>query len=369
MTTRGIHDALVAGAAASARPLAAALALLVLAMPAAACPVCIDKPEVTLADRLLRADAVVIAREDPARPFHYAPVAALRGEAGAVPIPLLLDSATRRRLEARPDDGVLFVRNGDDWSGAGYADAARRDTAAAILAEGPGWDEDPVARFAFFEALLHHQEGELRRLAIDELSRAPYGQIRSMAKPLDGGTASRALTDRTEIPWRAFHILMLGLSERPEHRALVRERNATAAHLGWSPELDAWATALVEIDGPGGVARLAEDWFETPGREVEALRAVITAFTVQARAGDPAVRPPILAALHELPSRRPDVAGSVAAALGEIGDFSQADAIARAVRDAAGRDGPSFRDPELLAVALYVDRARRAAEAQQEMSR
>ncbi len=369
MTTRGIHDGLVAGAVAGARVFAAALALLVLAMPAAACPVCIDKPEVTLADRLLRADAVVIAREDPARPFHFAPVATLRGEAAAVPIPLLLDSATRRRLAARPDDGVLFLRNGEDWSRAGYADAAWRELAAAILDQGPGWEGDAGARFAFFEALLHDQEGELRRLAIDELSRAPYARIRAMARPLDGDTASRALTDRTEIPWRAFHILMLGLSERPEHRALVRERNATAAHLGWSPELDAWATALVETDGPAGVARLAEDWFATPGREVAALRAVITAFTVQARAGDPAVRQPILAALHALPSRRPDVAGSVAAALGEIGDFSQADAIVRAVRDAAGPDGPSFRDPELLAVALYVDRARRAADAEQEMSR
>ena len=369
MRTRGIRDGLVAGAVASARVFAAALALLALAMPAAACPVCIDKPEATLADRLLRADAVVIAREDPARPFHYAPIETLRGEAGAVPIPLLLDSATRRRLAARPDDGVLFVRNGDAWSGAGYADAVRRDTVAAILAEGPGWDEDPVARFAFFEALLHHREGELSRLAVDELSRAPYGQIRTMAKPLDGATASRALTDRTEIPWRAFHILMLGLSERPEHRALIRERNATAARLGWSRELDAWATALVEIDGPAGVARLAEDWFETPGRDVEALRAVITAFAVQAREGDPALRPSILAALHDLPSRRPDVAGSVAAALGEIGDFSQADAIVRAMRDAAGRGGPSFRDPELLAAALYVDRARRAADAELEISR
>jgi len=369
VTTRGIGDGLGAGAAASARVFAAALALLVLTTPAAACPVCMDKPEVTLADRLLRADAVVIAREDPARPFHYAPVATLRGEAGAVPIPLLLDSATRRRLDARPDDGVLFVRNREDWSRAGYADAAWRELAAAILDEGPGWDEDPVARFAFFETLLHDQEGGLRRIAIDELSRAPYGQIRSMAKPLDAATASRALTDRTEIPWRAFHIRMLGLSERPEDQALVRARNATAAHLGGSPELDAWATALVEIDGPGGVARLAEDWFETPGRDVEALRAVITAFTVQAREGDPALRPPILAVLHNLPSRRPGVAGSVAAALGEIGDFSQADAIARAVRDAAGPDGPSFRDPELLAVALYVDRARRAADAEQEISR
>lgn len=350
-----------------ARVLAAALLLLVLTMPALACPVCIDKPEATLAERLLRAEAVVIAREDPARPYHFAPAETLRGDAGAVPIPLLLDSATRRRLAARPGEGVLFVRTGDAWTRAGYADAAWRETAATILAEGHDWDQDRAARFAFFEALLDHPEGQLRRLAIDELSRASYGRIRTMASPIDGATARRALADRAQIPWRAFHILMLGLSDRPEDRSLVRERNAAAASRGGGLELDAWATALVEIDGAAGVARLAGDWFETPGRDVDALRAVITALAVQAREGDPPVRSPILEALHALPARRPDVAGTVATALGDIGDFSQADAIVRAMRDAAGEGAARFRDPELLAAALYVHRARRVADAEQKV--
>jgi hypothetical protein len=345
---------------------AASLLLLVLAMPAAACPVCIDKPEATLAERLLRADAVVIAREDPARPYHFAPVATLRGAAGAVPIPLLLDSTTRRQLTARPEEGVLFVRDGDTWTHAGYADAASREIVTAILAEGPSWEGRTGARFTFFEALLHHQNGRFRRLAIDELSRASYGQIRSMAMPIDGATARRALSDRHQIPWHGFYILMLGLSERAEDQALVRDWNAAATRLGGSRELDAWATALVEIDGAAGVSRLANDWFETAGRDVDAVRGVITALAVQAREGDPAVRPSILAALHDLPSRRPDVAGSVAKALGDIGDFSQADAIVRVMRDAAGRGAARFRDPEILAAAVYVDRARRAADAQQE---
>ena len=99
--------------------LAAALALLAFAAPALACPVCLEKPEATLAERLLRADAVVLAREDPGRPYHFSPVATLHGVAGAAPIPLLLDSATRRLLAARPEDGVLFLRNDEGWSRAG----------------------------------------------------------------------------------------------------------------------------------------------------------------------------------------------------------------------------------------------------------
>ena len=346
-----------------ARTPSLAAALIALGGAAASCPVCIDKPEATLADRLLGAETVVIAREDPAQPFRFAPVAALKGGAVAAPIPHLLDSATRRRLAARPEDGVLLAFDSKGWRRAGYADAAWRETAAAILAQGPAWRDDPDARFAFFEALLRDDDPDLRRLAVDELSRARYGLIRGMDRPLDGGAARAALTDLTQIPWAGFHILMLGLSDRPEDHALVRDRAASAVRSGGGRNLDAWATAWIEIDGADAVARLAADWFETPGRPAEDLRAVIAALSVHAREGDAALQPAILAALHALPARRPDVGGSVAAALGAVGDFSQAEAIERAMLDAARRRAVDLDEPELMAAALHAARARQAAKA------
>ncbi len=330
-----------------------------LVTPAAACPVCIERPEATLADRLLSADVVAIAREDPDRPFRFAPVAVLAGSVEGLPRPpLLVDSATRRRLAAGPEDGVLLLHEGDGWARAAHLDPAAQGVVAEILARGPAWRNEPEARFAFFEPLLHHRDRTLRHLAMDELSRGRYGLIRRMARPIDGETARQALADRSLIPWQAFHILMLGLSERAEDRAFIRARVATAARLGGDRELDAWATALIEIDGAVGVATLVREWLETPGRDVEALRAVLTAFSIHARDGDPALRPGLLAALHALPRRRPDVGGSVAAALGEIGDFSQGAAIERIMLDAARRGEIGLRDPELMAAAFYVHRAR-----------
>jgi len=337
--------------------------LFVFATPAVACPVCIDRPEATLADRLLRAEVVIVAREDPAQPFHFAPVGILKGTVGAEPIPLLLDSTTRRRLSARPDAGVLLLRDGDDWTRAGFADTVWRETVMTILSEGPRWSRASDERFRFFEALLHHADDRVRHLAIDELSRARYGLIRAMPRPIDGTTARRALVDRFEIPWASFYILMLGLSERPGDQALVRDRHAAIARLGGSRELGAWAAALIEIDGAAAIGRLAKTWFETPGRDVEALRDVITALAVHGREGDPALRPTILATLGDVPLLRPDLGGSVAAALGEIGDFSQADVIERAMLDAARRNDVALREPELLAAGLYVSRARRAEDA------
>lgn len=342
---------------------ALAAALIAGAGPAAACPVCIDKPEATLTDRLLEADTVVIAREDPSHPFRFAAAVLLKGGAVDEPIPLLLDSATRRLIALRPEDGVLLAYGRDGWSHAGYADAVWRATAAAILKEGPGWREAPDSRFAFFAARLHDDDADLRRLAVDELSRARYGLIRAMDRPLGGAAARAALIDPARIPWAGFYILMLGLSERAEDHALVRDRVASAARLGGGRELDAWATAWIEIDGATAVAALAADWFETPDRPAADLRAVIDALSVHAREGEPALRPAILSALYALPARRPDVGGSVAAVLGAIGDFSQAEAIERAMRDVARRKTLQLDDSELVSAALYAGRARWAARA------
>lgn len=38
---------------------------------AIACQICVPMPQRTLADHLLASDAVVVAREDSTRPFHY----------------------------------------------------------------------------------------------------------------------------------------------------------------------------------------------------------------------------------------------------------------------------------------------------------
>jgi hypothetical protein len=348
------------GAAPPRLPGMIAAAVLVLCGSAAACPICVERPEATLAERLLDARTAVIAREDPAQPFRFAPVETLKGAPRDAAIPFLLDSATRRRLAARPGDGLLFVHDGQEWRRAAYLDPAMRRTVDAILDRGPGWAADETARFAFFAGLLHDEHPNLRRLAIDELSRARYGLIRAMARPVDPDAARRALADRTELPWAGFHIVMLGLGGRPADRALILGRIAMAARLGGARNLDAWATALIEIDGAEGVARLAAEWFTAPSRPDE-LRAIIAALAVHGREGDPALRPAILSALRGLPARHPDVAGSVAAALGRIGDFSQADAIERVLLDAARRHGAELDAAELMAAALYVNTARQAA--------
>ncbi|MEY8839114.1 hypothetical protein AB9K41_08815 [Cribrihabitans sp. XS_ASV171] len=255
-------------------------------------------------------------------------------------------------------DGVLMLRDGEIWTRAGYADATWREKAAQILAKGAGWEQDPQARLAFFAALLHDEDPFVRHVATDELSRAPYDAIRAMTRPVTGEVAQRALADKAQIPWRGFFILMLGLSDRPEDRALVRDRIAAAQRYGGVGELDAWATALVEIYGAAGVERLATGWFDRPDSSTEELRAVISALAAHGRYGDPALRPRILEVLAAVPSLRPDVVGSVATALARIGDFTRAHAIRSAVSRAPGKMPVRIDPAELFAASSYVYQAR-----------
>lgn len=324
---------------------------------ALACGVCVEKPEETVSDRVLSADAVVIAREDGDQPYRFAPVTFLAGATHDAPIPFLVDSSTRKRLDANPADGVLLVREGDVWSRAGYANAAWQRTAAQVLENKPRWQSDPKARFAFFELLLRDPDPFLRHLATDEVSRASYDLIRGMAQPIRGEVARQSLIDRNKIPWQSFYILMLGLSDRDKDHALVRERMATAARLESSNQLEAWATALVELDGLEGVTHLVSSWFDAPHRSPQELRAVIAAMTSHAKHGDSSLRDPLLAALASLAQQRPDVVGTVAVAFEQIGDFSHADTIKSAIQRAGASQAQRIEASELFAASSYVYRS------------
>jgi hypothetical protein len=324
-----------------------------------ACPVCIEKPKATLADRLLDAEAIVIARAHPEAPYRFAEVARWKGDEVRDPIPYLLDSGTRRRLAARTDDGILLFHDGEAWTRSAYLDAAMRRTVRDILAQGPRWRNDRIARFAFFEKLLNHPDSGLRGLAVDEMSRLPYGLVRRMRQPVDGPAAREALLDRNKAPWAGFYILMLGLSERPEDHELIRARTSMAANVSGISNLEAWATAAVEVDGASGISRLMGEWVERHSLSIADLRALVSALSVHGREGDPSLRPAIRDALGKLLLKRPELTGSIAFALAQIGDLTRSAVVEKAIE--ASTQGQLSIDPaELFMATSYVRQAENA---------
>ena len=340
-------------------------------VPAAACGICIvDMPDKTMADRVLESDAVVLAREVSGKPFAFTPVSVLKGSLPPDPIPYLVDSATRRKLGMSPEDAVLLVwtrldtkRFGPfaggpskaEWMLLGYAGPEYQRLVARILAHGDDWQRDRSSedRLRFFEALHDHPDQTIRLVALSELARAPYGFIRRVSTRLTLTEITRTLRNQTMMRWAPIHILLLGRSDDPGSRELVRGAVEAAASLSSQANLAAWATALVEIDGRRGVDALARAYFGVPTRSDAELKEVVTALGVQGSEGEPSLRPAIMLAFHELANDRPQMAPYVAVHLADWNDWSQADAFLHLLQTQA------IKAPEeVFMLSVYVNAAR-----------
>jgi hypothetical protein len=292
--------------------------LIVLALAsglAGACQICIPLPTLTLADRLLASAAVVLAREDPARPFHYRAVEVVAGNPDAAPIELFLNSHARRTLAAHPQRAMVLTQSPKDgsWSALGITSPAYEGVVRAILARKGAWqprETDHAERLDWFVPLLGHADERLHQLAYLEIGRAPYGQIRRLASRIPADTLATMLDEPRYLEWRSLAILMLGESGRPADRARVRDTLGSMARLGASLNLAAWATALVAVDGVDGVHRLQSLYLQDASRGREELEAVVQALSVHA-AAEPGLRQPVVEAYAALLDAHPSLAPSL----------------------------------------------------------
>jgi len=280
--------------------------------PAGACQICVPLPERTLADRLLGSDAVVLAREDTARPFHYQAVATLFGKPGDAPIDLFLHSQARRVLAADPERAMVLAHDPRDgsWSPLGFNTPEFEQVLRGILARSGQWRPREAAnreRLLWFVTLLGHPDTRLHELAYLEIGRAPYAEIRRLAPRIDRGTLQEMLDDPRYLEWQSLAILMLGESSQEQDRRRVRETLAGKARVGNSTHLAAWATALVAVDGSAGIEQLASLYAADPGRGRDELEAVVQALSVHAKA-TPELRGPVADAYQLMLQRQPAMA-------------------------------------------------------------
>jgi hypothetical protein len=271
-----------------------ALLLALMTGGAGACQICIPLPERTLADRLLASDAVVLAREDAERPFHYRVTEVLSGAPDDRAIDLFLNSQARRTLAAYPDRAMVLARSARDgtWSQLGLTRPAYERVVREILSRADRWrprETDNAERLDWFVPLLGHADHRLHELAYLEIGRAPYVEIRRLAGRIPAQTLEAMLAEPRYLEWRNLAILMLGESHRPADRARVREALSQKARFGSSLNLAAWATALLAVDGADGLRRLRMLYLSDDRRGSEELEAVIQAVSVYT-AAEPLLR-------------------------------------------------------------------------------
>ena len=148
-----------------------AIALAVSFGSAIACQICLPFPKKSAADHLIEADAIVLARENPQKPFSLLAVEVIKGEVDDKAIDLFLDSQSRRTLAVYPGRKVVCIyRNeGPDagWQRLGMTDEADvyEPAIRKVLKNATRWKEHPEERLEFFSQFLGHEDGQMRPTA------------------------------------------------------------------------------------------------------------------------------------------------------------------------------------------------------------
>ncbi len=327
------------------------------AMSATACAFHGYKPEQTAIDRVIAADHLVIARPDPGNPFAYAPVETLRGTLPIVPITQLVDTTTRRRLMEAPGDGILFSYDPDTavWTRIAYLDAPYRAVIDRVLAL--DWEAAYTPeRLDFIGALLTHPDRDLRDVALRDVDTAPYAMLRQIRAELPVRDLLGDLWDRQAFPYQSIRVLLLGLSGSDAARAEIRAQIDRMAAGGWASNPGAFATALIELDGPAGVARL-DPLVRNRDLLPDALLQVVEALAIQNGVADAEVRAAISDLLTRLVATHPAAAPMIARQFGDRQDWSQTKGLAQLLQH---RDNVAASD--LIPIAVYVAQGRATGE-------
>jgi hypothetical protein len=231
------------------------------APPTLACTVCIPFPEGTAIDDLLEADVVVLACENPDKPFSYIAIETLQGELENATIDLFVNSGVRRRLSIDPTLTMVLVRKRnprpiqpgerDQWQALGYASDVYEAIVRHTLQNSASWQSPggQQVRYEFFMRNLASPEREVQQLAYLEVGKAPYEVIRGADAFVEPASVQTLLNDPLYLEWQRLYILLLGVNATETEAEPVRETMQNLAKFNRSLNLSAWVTAYIEVDG------------------------------------------------------------------------------------------------------------------------
>ena len=293
------------------------------AAEAAACPICVPYPTVTLADILMECESVVMVREDDERPFVFTPVEVLKGTVDGPVIESFINSTSRRLLRQNPNDLAVFARSTpqEAWRYRAYAKNEGQSFIRAIIEQSPGWNgpRGTDKRIAFFTEHLTASTPLIRTQAYLEVGRAPYAAIKTIAANVPRDQILEFLADWRLTDWHSLFILMLAQSELPADHALIRDRFENSARFRITKNLSAWTTAYIETNPETGFGDVEEQYLARRDRQPAELLEVHRSLSVLGSEGGAVAEPRvarrrrrILESYGILIESHPGLAGAVA---------------------------------------------------------
>ena len=339
---------------------------------ALACVVCIPLPKATAADRLIRAEVVVLARANPEKPFSYRAIEVLKGVLAEPEIDLFLNSSDRQRLANNKDRTAVLVRGrfreasgspldqrpsaasppASKWRSLGVATERYEALVREILANASAWRAGPRARDrrpAFFMRHLADPDRAIRNLAYLEVGRAPYDLLIKADRFVPAEQVHAFLADPQFLEWQALYILLLGVGADQTEATMIRRQMRTRVGFDQKLNLSAWATALVEVDGASSIEWLERVYFSTSSRDGDVVVEIIKALSVHGNRNDARLRARITEAYGAVLENYPSLAGWVARDLALWRDWRLAEKL-----DAIRARGPTLDDASVYAVDYYL---------------
>lgn len=314
-------------------------------------------PEKSFSDRLTGASHIAFAREDIHRPFTFQVEHKVQGDFSNLDIPLLVDSTTRRRLNINSGDSVLLVRSADDgsWHRLAYVHESDRDLFNRLVNAKGNWSAiaGRDTRFETFAALQDHPRAALQRIALTELDKTSYGQLRTMDVRLSAAELQSSFNDRFGLPWVPIRILMLGILGDAESKSAIQRAIQRAGSAGFERNLGAWSTAFIEIEGDEAINLLTREFLLSGSQTRESIEMVLTALAVQRAQGEPSIRPTMDANIAKFLAAAPEFAPLVAKAFGAQNDYAYSSVLRETMKSG------KLRNPrDLILVASYLSLAK-----------
>ncbi|NIP94189.1 MAG: hypothetical protein GWO24_12335, partial [Akkermansiaceae bacterium] len=267
------------------------------------------------ADRLLEAEAVVLAREDPQNPSSLRSLEVLKGDPGKITTDLFLASSSRRSLTLNPRRRIICAyRSGGPepgWQRIGTADGEFGPLVGEILECAPEWREAPGKRVDFFAPYLGHKDPQINALAHLEVARAPYDQIKRYAGVIPVKDLRDFLKNFRLFEWHALYILLLAQSGEQQDHELIEGKIRSAEGSGTTLQLAAWTTAWIEIAEGKALDFVVGRYLENPGRRPEEIKAVLAALSVQGTRGHTHLRDRIVDAYRATLENHPVMAPQI----------------------------------------------------------
>ncbi|MEM1083415.1 MAG: hypothetical protein AAGI48_04790 [Verrucomicrobiota bacterium] len=307
-------------------------------LPVEACQICLPFPVKSLADHLVEADKVVLARENPEKPFSLIATEALKGDGELSAIDLFLDSHSRRVLENDATKGIVCILTQGEWKRVATSDPILGPIIHEIIAKEPDWEASPDQRPDFFAPYLDHPERQVALLAHLEVARAPYSKIRTLSDAIPIERLRAFLGDFRYAEWHALYILLLAQSDDPGDRKRIVDSMKSNARFSIVLQSAAWATAYIEIEESEAIEFLRRDYFDGPNRRPDEINAILAAFSVHGTNGHTHLRDEIVEAYRSLAERHPDQLPAIVKDLTKWQRWDLADLVLKRLTTSPGTD-------------------------------